>query len=157
MMKKIFLLFVLTFQFTYSQNNNNEYVTKKTDVFILFPDILVKRDTVLYFNNNLGKKEMILFEQFFREFKDNINIKYFYDELKEEVLCRFVLQKDNTTSRISFIKDSSDKRIHYEIIRIISRMKLYNLYDKRTEIYLRIVLNLEEKSDKNTPFFRIIE
>ena len=157
MMKKIFLLFVLTFQFTYSQNNNNEYVTKKTDVFILFPDILVKRDTVLYFNNNLGKKEMILFEQFFREFKDNINIKYFYDELKEEVLCRFVLQKDNTTSRISFIKDSSDKRMHFEIIRIISRMKLYNIYDKRTEIYLRIVLNLEEKSDKNTPSFRIIE
>ncbi len=157
MMKKIFLLFVLTFQFTYSQNNNNEYVTKKTDVFILFPDILVKRDTVLYFNNNLGKKEMILFEQFFREFKDNINIKYFYDELKEEVLCRFVLQKDNTTSLISFIKDSSDKRMHFEIIRIISRMKLYNIYDKRTEIYLRIVLNLEEKSDKNTPSFRIIE
>ena len=117
----------------------------------------MKRDTIFYSNNNLNKNEKTLFKQFFRQFKDNINIKYFYDELKEEVLCRFVLQKDNTTSRISFIKDSSDKRIHYEIIRIISRMKLYNIYDKRTEIYLRIVLNLEEKSDKNTLSFRIIE
>ena len=84
-------------------------------------------------------------------------LKYFYDELKEEVLCRFVLQKDNTTSRISFIKDSSDKRMHYEIIRIISRMKLHNLYDKRTEIYLKMILNLEEKSNENAPSFRIIE
>ena len=84
-------------------------------------------------------------------------LKYFYDELKEEVLCRFVLQKYNTTSCISFIKDSSNKRIHYEIIRIISRMKLHNLYDKRTEIYLKMILNLEEKSNENAPSFRIIE
>ena len=46
----------------------------------------------------------LFLSSFFREFKDNINIKYFYDELKEEVLCRFVLQKDNTTSRISLLK-----------------------------------------------------
>ena len=36
-------------------------------------------------------------------------------------------------------------------------MKLHNLYDKRTEIYLKVILNLEEKSNKNTPSFRIIE
>ena len=129
----------------------------KEAAIMVLPDILVKRDTIFYSNNNLNKNEKTLFEQFFREFKDNINIKYFYDELKEEVLCRFVLQKDNTTSRISFIKDSSDKRIHYEIIRIISRMKLHNLYDKRIEIYLKVILNLEEKSNEHTPSFRIIE
>ena len=150
-MKIIFLSFFLFVGFLQAQTVVENF-TQKTPLVVL-PDILVKRDTIFYSNNNLNKNEKTLFEQFFREFKDNINIKYFYDELKEEVLCRFVLQKDNTTSRISFIKDSSDKKI----IRIISRMKLYNLYDKRTEIYLRIVLNLEEKSDKNTPSFRIIE
>ena len=148
-MKIIFLSFFMFVGFLQAQTVVENF-TQKTPLVVL-PDILVKRDTIFYSN------EKTLFEQFFREFKDNINIKYFYDELKEEVLCRFVLQKDNTTSRISFIKDSSDKRMHFEIIRIISRMKLYNIYDKRTEIYLRIVLSLEEKSDKNTPSFRIIE
>lgn len=150
-MKIIFLSFFMFVGFLQAQTVVENF-TQKTPLVVL-PDILVKRDTIFYSNNNLNKNEKTLFEQFFREFKDNI----FYDELKEEVLCRFVLQKDNTTSHISFIKDSSDKRIHYEIIRIISRMKLHNLYDKRTEIYLRIVLNLEEKSNKNTPSFRIIK
>ena len=154
-MKIIFLSFFMFVGFLQAQTVVENF-TQKTPLVVL-PDILVKRDTIFYSNNNLNKNEKTLFEQFFREFKDNINIKYFYDELKEEVLCRFVLQKDNTTSRISFIKDSSDKRIHYEIIRIISRMKLYNIYDKRTEIYLRVILNLEEKSKENTPSFRIIE
>jgi len=36
-------------------------------------------------------------------------------------------------------------------------MKLHNLYDKRIEIYLKVILNLEEKSKENTPSFRIIE
>ena len=144
-MKIIFLSFFLFVSFLQAQT------------VVVLPDILVKRDTIFYSNNNLNKNEKTLFKQFFRQFKDNINIKYFYDELKEEVLCRFVLQKDNTTSRISFIKDSSDKRMHFEIIRIISRMKLHNLYDKRIEIYLKVILNLEEKSNENTPSFRIIE
>ena len=106
-MKIIFLSFFLFVSFLQAQTVVENF-TQKTPLVVL-PDILVKRDTIFYSNNNLNKNEKTLFKQFFRQFKDNINIKYFYDELKEEVLCRFVLQKDNTTSRISFIIVSLSK------------------------------------------------